>query len=311
MRRKIPNTWALLAFDACARHESFTKAAVELSLTQSAVCRQIAGLEEFLGLQLFHRSKRGVTLTDAGRIYSRQIAQRLNALERDTLELMAHRGQGGSLELAVLPTFATRWLMPRLPVFQRANPDITLNLSISTRPFLFNETEFDAAIHCGPAAWPGVQASTLMQETLVPVCSPALIHPHQSLSVQQLQEYPLLQQSTRPYVWRAWFESLGLKVEGDLAGPRYELFSMLGQAAMAQMGICLIPPFLIEEELRTGQLIIPLVHPYTSGNSYRLLVPEEKIPSAALITFSAWLLTEARVFGDVQAARPLARLSAA
>lgn len=296
MRRKIPNTWALLAFDACARHESFTKAALELSLTQSAVCRQIAGLEDFLGVPLFHRSKRGVALTDAGRIYSRQIAMRLNALERDTLELMAHRGQGGSLELAVLPTFATRWLMPRLPAFQRANPDITLNLSISTRPFLFNETGFDAAIHCGPAAWPGVQSSTLMQENLVPVCSPALIHPHTSITPAQLPEYPLLQQSTRPYVWRAWFESLGMKVEGDLAGPRYELFSMLGQAAMAQMGIGLIPPFLIEEELRSGQLIIALEHPFMSGNSYRLLVPEEKIASAALMKFSDWLLAEAREY---------------
>lgn len=294
MRRKIPNTWALLAFDACARHESFTKAALELNLTQSAVCRQIAGLEEFLGVPLFQRGKRGVTLTDAGRTYSRQIALRLNALERDTLELMAHRGQGGSLELAVLPTFATRWLMPRLPAFQRANPDITLNLSISTRPFLFNETEFDAAIHCGPAPWPGVQASTLMQENLVPVCSPALIHPQKSVTPAQLQAYPLLQQSTRPYVWREWFASLGMEVEGDLAGPRYELFSMLAQAAMAQMGICLIPAFLIEVELKSGQLIIPLQHDFMSGNSYRLLVPEEKIPSAALTKFSDWLIAEAR-----------------
>lgn len=296
MRRKIPNTWALLAFDACARHESFTKAALELALTQSAVCRQIAGLEEFLGVPLFHRSKRGVSLTDAGRTYSRQIALRLNALERDTLELMAHRGLGGSLELAVLPTFATRWLMPRLASFQQAHPDIVINFSTCTRPFLFDDTEFDAVIHCGPALWPGLESHILMQENLVPVCSPALIAPQQTISLEQLQRYPLLQQTTRPYVWRQWFDSLNLKVEHDLTGPRYELFSMLGQAAMQQMGICLIPPFLIEDELRAGLLTIPLAHPFMSGNAYRLMYPPEKAASPALRLFRDWLLAQARQY---------------
>ena len=296
MRRKIPNTWALLAFEACARHESFTKAALELSLTHSAVCRQIAGLEEFLGVSLFHRSKRGVSLSDAGRTYSRQVALRLNALERDTLDLMAHRGRGGSLELAVLPTFATRWLMPRLASFQRAHPDISINFTASTRPFLFDETEFDAVIHCGPAVWPGVASHTLMQENLVPVCSPALIAPQLAISAEHIWHYPLLQQTTRPYVWRQWFESLGVKVEHDLAGPRYELFSMLGQAAMQQMGICLMPPFLIEDELKSGALMIPLAHPFMSGNTYRLMYPQDKASSPALSLFRDWLLEQAQQY---------------
>jgi DNA-binding transcriptional LysR family regulator len=293
MRRKIPNTWALMAFEASARHESFTKASAELALTQSAVCRQIAGLEEFLGVRLFHRTKRGVALTEAGRTYSRQVAQRLNAVERDTLELMARRGLGGSLELAVVPTFATRWLMPRLPAFQRANPDITINLTTSTRPFLFNATEFDAAIYCGDATWPGVVAHTLMRENLVPVCSPDLIGPHHSLSAAQIQEYPLLQQTTRPYAWRQWFAALGLTVEHDMTGPRYELFSMLSQAAIHRMGIALIPPFLIEDELKAGLLTIPVLHPFVSGNAYHLLYPEGKSESATLAQFRDWLVQEA------------------
>ncbi len=301
MRRKIPNTWALMAFDASARHESFTKAALELALTQSAVCRQIAGLESFLGVSLFHRSKRGVTLTDAGRTYSRQVALRLNAVERDTLELMAHRGLGGSLELAVLPTFATRWLVPRLATFQRAHPDITINLTTSTRPFLFNDTEFDAAIHCGEAVWPGVKAHTLMRENLVPVCSPALIGPRTRLDAGDLHAYPLLQQTTRPYVWRQWFESQGLTVEHDMTGSRFELFSMLSQAAIHQMGIALMPPFLVEDELKAGVLTIPVAHPFESGNTYRLMYPEGKAESATLTHFRAWLELEARAYRDENA----------
>ena len=108
MRRKIPSTAALLAFERAARHESFTRAAEELALTQSAICRQIASLEDFLGLRLFRRTKRGVTLTEAGLSYSRQISARLDAMERDTLSVMAHHGRGATIELAVMPTFATR-----------------------------------------------------------------------------------------------------------------------------------------------------------------------------------------------------------
>jgi DNA-binding transcriptional LysR family regulator len=138
MRRKIPSTNALNAFEAAARHASFTEAANELALTQSAVCRQIAGLEDFLGLKLFRRSRRGVVLTEAGAAYHRQVAKRLDEVERDTLDLMARQGRGGTLELAVVPTFGTRWLLPRLPDFARKHPDITLNLSSRTRPFLFD-----------------------------------------------------------------------------------------------------------------------------------------------------------------------------
>jgi DNA-binding transcriptional LysR family regulator len=296
MRRKIPSTRALVAFDASARHQSFSKAALELALTQSAVCRQIAALEAFLGLALFHRTKRGVALSEAGRSYAGQIALHLNALERDTLELMAHRGLGGSLELAVVPTFATRWLMPRLASFQRAHPDITINLTTRTRAFLFGDTAFDAAIHCGDAPWPGVEARTLMQEQLVPVCSAQLIAPMTSLTPEQVQRYPLLQQATRPYAWRQWFTALGLTVEHDMTGPRHELFSMLSQAAIQRMGIALIPPFLVEDELASGALIIPVLHPFASGNAYRLLYPEGQSDNPALKPFADWLVNQAHAY---------------
>ena len=294
MRRKIPSTGALIAFEAAARHQSFTKAAAELALTQSAICRQIASLEEFLKLRLFRRSKRGVTLTEAGIRYSRQVAQRLNTLERDTLELMAGRGLGGTLELAVVPTFATQWLVPRLAEFQRLYPHISVNLTTRTRVFLFEDSGFDAAIYSGDGVWPGCDSHYLFAEEIVPVCSPQLIAPHTTLEAHQLAQLPLLQQTTRPYAWRQWFESLALQVEHDLNGPRYELFSMLSQAAVHGMGVALIPRFLIEDELSDGRLIIPMSHQWRNQRAYYLVHPEHQAESERLKLFQHWLLAQAR-----------------
>jgi LysR family glycine cleavage system transcriptional activator len=232
MRRKIPSTTALVCFEAAARHESFTKAAQELALTQGAVCRQIGGLEEFLNVELFRRSRRGVKLTEAGLSYSRQVAAQLDAVERDTLSVMRQQG-ANVIELAVVPTFGTQWLLPRLKDFQHCHPEVTVNLTNRTRPFLFADTAFDAAIYFGDADWSGTQSHRLMGENPMPVCSPALLLSGQGeLDAKRIAELPLLQQTTRPYAWRQWFDGLGMSVEGDMTGPRYELFSMLAQAAM-------------------------------------------------------------------------------
>lgn len=302
MRRKIPSTHALVAFELAARHESFTRAAEALSLTQSAVCRQIAALEDFLGLRLFVRTRRGVRLTEAGQSYSRQIAARLDAVERDTLSVMAHHGQGVSIELAVVPTFATRWLMPRLGSFRAAHPDVTINMSTRTRPFLFVDTEFDAAIYYGDASWPGTQGDYLMPEESVPVCSPVLLGAAHGLEASDIARLPLLQQSTRPYAWRQWFESLGMRVAHDMTGTRLELFSMLAQAAIQGMGVALIPPFLIREELHSGRLVVPLDHVCPSDKAYYLIIPERKSESAAMTGFRNWLREEVRKYQRGQSA---------
>jgi LysR family glycine cleavage system transcriptional activator len=293
MRRKIPSTAALLAFELAARHESFTRAAEELALTQSAVCRQIAALEDFLGLRLFRRTKRGVTLTEAGLSYSRQISARLDAVERDTLSVMAHHGSGATIELAVMPTFATRWLLPRLGGFLAQHPDVTVNMTNRTRPFLFADTEFDAALYFGDAGWPGTEAHFLMRENPVPVCSPRRLAGRTSLTPDEIAALPLLQQTTRPYAWRQWFGSLGLHVAHDMTGTRYELFSMLAQAAMQDMGVALIPPFLIQEELDSGRLLIPFRHAYLSDKAYYLIIPERKAETASLAALRDWLLAAA------------------
>lgn len=295
MRRKIPSTAALVSFEAAARHESFTKAADELSLTQSAICRQIGGLEEFLNVELFRRSRRGVKLTEAGLSYSRRVATQLDAVERDTLSVMGHQG-ANVIELAVVPTFGTQWLLPRLKDFQQQNPDVTINLTNRTRPFLFADTDFDAAIYFGDADWSGTESHRLMSENPMPVCSPALLGNKPGLSARELSEMPLLQQTTRPYAWRQWFGSMDMNVARDMTGARYELFSMLAQAAMHDMGVALIPPFLIQRELAEKRLVIANQHALSSVKAYYLMIPERKVESASLKAFRDWLVHQAETY---------------
>ncbi|MBC3363658.1 LysR family transcriptional regulator [Pseudomonas sp. SWRI154] len=292
MRRKIPSTTALISFEAAARHESFTKAAQELSLTQGAICRQIASLEDFLGVELFRRSRRGVKLTEAGLSYSRRVATQLDAVERDTLSVMGHTG-ANVIELAVVPTFGTQWLLPRLKDFQKQHPEVTVNLTNRTRPFLFADTEFDAAIYFGDADWSGTESHKLMGENPMPVCSPTLLGNQKTLTPAAIAEMPLLQQTTRPYAWRQWFNSQELNIPRDLTGPRYELFSMLAQAAMHDMGIALIPPFLIQRELAEGRLVVANRNGLSSIKAYYLMIPERKVESASLQAFRDWLVQQA------------------
>ena len=306
MRRKLPSTGALEAFEAAARHQSFTKAAEELSVTQSAVCRQVAALEAFLAVPLFNRTRRGVTLTEAGLAYGRSVAARLDEVERDTLELMARGGRGSALELAVVPTFGTRWLLPRLPAFRRAHPDVIVHLSSRTRPFLFADTPFDAAIHAGEAGaadWPGTERRFLMHEELVAVASPALLAEAGSppRSAADWARLPLLQQSTRPYAWRQFLERLGIAVPQPMAGPRLELFSMLAEAAVQGMGVALTPPWFVQEELAQGRLASLAGRPVPADRAYSLIWPEHKAGQPALQAFADWLQREAAASPPTQA----------
>lgn len=295
MRRKIPSTTALVSFEAAARHESFTKAAQELSLTQGAICRQIASLEEFLGVELFRRSRRGVKLTEAGLSYSRRVAAQLDAVERDTLSVMGQQG-ANVIELAVVPTFGTQWLLPRLKDFQHKHPEVTVNLTNRTRPFLFADTQFDAAIYFGDADWSGTESHRLMGENPMPVCSPTLLGSRTHLTPTEIADLPLLQQTTRPYAWRQWFNAQHLTIPRDMTGPRYELFSMLAQAAMHDMGIALIPPFLIQRELAEKHLVIANAQALSSIKAYYLMIPERKVESASLKAFRDWLVNQAHSY---------------
>ena len=306
MRRMIPSTQSLACFESAARHQSYTRAAQELALTQSAVSRQIIALEEQLGVPLFKRSRHGVVLTPAGHQYSQQVAQWLQGIERGTLDIMAHQGSGGAISIAAVPTFATRWLLPRLPQFLQQYPGVVVHIDVQTRPFVFAERQVDAAIYAGTPEqarqWPGTQATWLMDEIIVPVCSPRLLEPsvqrgrgraYQQVAPEVLAGLPLLQQSTRPDGWRHWFDAAGVAAPHALDGPRYELFSMLAVAAAGGMGVALIPPMLIEDELARGELTIACEKPLTGSRAYYLMTPLTTGGSpqqAALQAFSEWLV---------------------
>lgn len=313
MRRSIPSTQALACFEAAARHESYTRAAQELALTQGAVSRQVIALEEFVGVELFRRTRHGVALTPAGDAYARKVRSWLLGVERDTLDLMAHQGTGGTIKLAAVPTFATRWLMPRLPLLAKTQPDITVHIDTQTRPFLFADTGFDAALYAGTPEqvrnWPGIEAVHLMDEDVVPVCSPLLLdratqrapgRAWQPLQPQALADLPLLQQSTRPQGWSQWFQSVGLDAPRAMDGPRYELFSMLAVAATHGMGVALIPPMLVEAELARGELVVASAQPLRGERSYYFITPAQQTPSNVLQAFSSWLKAMAQQSAEAQ-----------
>ncbi len=296
MRRKIPGTDLLVAFETAARHQSFTRAADELCLTQSAVCRKIGALEDLLQVPLFNRIKKRVTLSEAGQVYAKQVRETLRVIERDTLALMAHRGRGGVLQLAVTPTFGLRWLIPRLGHFQAAHPGITLNLSTRADPFMFADTPFDAAIHFGDPVWAGALTEHLFGEEMVPVCSPALHAAAAPLPPAELARHCLLHQSARPDAWGDWFNLAGLPDVNAMGGPRYELFSMLVEAAKAGLGVALVPRFFVLNELASGELREPCPLAMRSPHQYYLVYPENKAESASLQVFRHWLREQATAY---------------
>jgi len=301
MRRRIPATHTLVCFEAAARHESYTRAAQELALTQSAVSRQIAALELQLGQPLFQRTRHGVALTERGAAYACQVRQRLQALERDTLELMSGPGEGRAITLAAVPTFATRWLVPRLPALSALHPGIVVHIETRTRPFLFADTGFDAALYAGTAQqvanWAGTRSVRLMPEALVPVCAPGLLPRARAVSPLALAGLPLLQQSTRPLAWQQWFDSAAVAAPLALAGPRYELFSMTAAAAISGMGVALVPHLLVEEELARGVLVEACKTIAHGDRAYYLVLPERQQSTDALAQLTRWLVEAARPAG--------------
>lgn len=296
MRRTVPSRSALIAFETAARHQSFTNAASELALTESAISRQIANLEDQLGVKLFNRIKKRVILTKAGALYSVQVRQALDQMERDMLNIMAHGGTRGIFELAVLPTFGSQWLIPRMGRFYEKHPDITINASARSVMFLFKETPFDAAIHFGQPTWPGTIADYLFKEEVVVVGSPELLANKKISQAEDILDCSLLHLMSRPDDWRNWFECAGLSSINAMQGSRYELFSLVISAACAGLGLALIPRFLIIKELKRKELVVALDLPVASDNAYYLVYPEENLSNNTLGPFREWLLEEVKSY---------------
>ncbi|MBO9355092.1 LysR family transcriptional regulator [Bordetella petrii] len=287
MRNGIPNLSALQAFEASARLGSFSRAAEELALTHSAVYRQVASLEARLGVQLFTRVRRRIVLTEHGAEYAGRIRHHLDQIEKDTFGLVSRTGMGRSIHIAVLPTLATTWLIPRLAGFQRQHPDITVSLSVRTLPFQFKDQPFDGALYHASGIWPGTQGVLLFPEKeLVPVCAPSL--PRRAEN--GLAGLTHLHLSSRPDAWRQWYaanrQPYGPQAAG---GPRYELFTMMLAAVQAGLGVGLVPHFLAQPALQAGTLVQPVPEVLTVGQGYYFGYPQRDERSDALKTFEAWL----------------------
>jgi LysR family glycine cleavage system transcriptional activator len=204
-----------------------------------------------------------------------------------------------------VPTFATRWLLPRLPALAAQHPLVTVHVDVATRPFMFADSGRDAALYAGTpqqvAAWAGTRAELLMQEEVLPIASPALLAAHSSRKrwkPADLLALPLLQQSTRPEGWRQWFEAMAVPEAAGprvLQGPRYELFSMLAVAASHGLGVALMPRLLVEAELARGELVIACPRPLGGQRGYYFVTPElGAAEPAAVGLLRDWLKAQAQ-----------------
>ncbi len=280
----------LMAFEAAARCGSFTLAAQELSLTQGAISRQVSALESQLNVVLFHRVKKSIQLTEAGKVYSQEIGAALKSIRNASLNAMRNQ-QGGILNLAILPTFGMRWLMPRFPDFLKRNPQITVNFTSKLSPFDFNNENLHAAIHFGLPDWAGAESTFLMKEEAIPVSAPSLVAKYPPKKPQDITLLPLLSLETRPQAWTKWFEQHDVEPSAG-RGMIFEQFALVTQAAIAGLGAAILPRFLIRTELERGELVPLLDLPISSPEGYYLMTPTHRMSYAPIIALRKWLLEQ-------------------
>lgn len=288
-RRFLPSFSLLSAFEAAARTGSVTAAAHELGLTQSAVSRQISALERQLGVELFLRERQTIRLTPAGDAYAREVREALRRISNASLNLRANPA-GGTLNLAVLPFFGTRWLTPRIGGFLDRHQDVVVNLITRLEPFDFRFDTLDAAIHFGAARWPGASMTFLMDEEVVPVCSPDFLLRHGVDEPEDLRRVPLLHLNTRPDAWELWFARQEVPVEA-LHGMLFDQFMTMVEAAVAGLGAALLPRFLIGRELEQGLLVPAVEERAMQTGQYHLVFPPDRASYPPLAAFRNWIVS--------------------
>ncbi|MDA5095626.1 LysR substrate-binding domain-containing protein [Aliiroseovarius sp. KMU-50] len=282
-RRFAPPISCLTAFEAVARLGAVTEAAYELDLTQSAVSRQIQKLEALVGTSLFHRDRKRLTLTEPGARYAEEVRIALSQITNATIALQANP-DGGALNLAILPSFGTHWLAPRLPGFMQDHPGITLNMSTRTAPFAFPGSGFHGAIHFGQQDWPGAGVVKLWDEVALAVAAPELLS-------QDTADLPRLALETRPDAWAQWAAAQGEAPRGKPAMVVDQFATML-RAAQAGLGVALMPDYLVDQALSQGSLVrLPGTKPVSTG-AYYLVWPEAGGDYPALAAFREWLLLQ-------------------
>lgn len=266
-RAYLPSLALLRSFECAARHQSFTLAAEELHLTQSAISRQVKELEGALGIALFRRLGRRVALTEAGRVFAEDVAVDLERLRQTTYRAIAAGVTGRSLRIATLPTFAARWLIPRLHLFEAACPGVEVNLATRLGAFDLVKERFDLVIHYGLRDWPDAELTELGREEMVPVAAPG------RLPAGVPTTWPLLHLESRPTAWSDWCRLKGLDVPAMLPGKHFDQFTMIIAGAVAGLGVGLLPRYLVDTELADGSLTQVDKTALTTPNAYYVVRP--------------------------------------
>lgn len=269
----LPSMALLRCFDAAARHESFTAAAEELNMTQGAVSRQIKELEAQLDTLLFHREGRGVRLTGPGKALAPLIQSDLRRLRSTIGHAIASGSKREVLTISAPPTFASRWLVPRLPAFRATHPDLELYMISRADPFDMLEEKVDIAIHCGRANWPATSLTPLSPENLVIVASPNLPNARAGMPLSEIFDLPLLHNATRTELWRRLHDSHFDTPRAMQSGSYFDQLSLLIAAAVACMGAAILPTYLVENEVRSGELIVLSTPKIPTSESYFIARP--------------------------------------
>lgn len=294
MVARLPSLNGLRAFECAARYMSFTKAAAELHVTQTAISHQIRRLEDELGVTLFLRLKEGLALTEEGQAYLPGIRAAFHELRHATQALLASR-QNTVLTINTLVSVASKWLLPRLPSFQQANPDIDVRISASTELVDFRQGGIDAAIRYGRGDWKGLRADFLMSDEIFPVCSPALLSTSKGLNTPaDLLDHTLLQVSGMTAGdWNRWLSAAGESV--TLAeGPRltFDLAMMAVQAAVDGQGVCIGRSTYVADDLRAGRLVAPFALRLKDELGFYLVTPHETADSKKIVALRTWLMAQ-------------------
>ena len=292
MNRRLPPLNALRAFEAAARTGSFTLAAQELDVSQSAVSHQVSHLEEFLGVKLFERHARHVKLTREGTEYSLAMGTAFELIERETHRLS--RSGRPSLRIKAFPTFTIRWLLPRLGSFHAQHPDIDVQITTSMAPAELSHEDVDLTLEHQKGRQPGVRYDHLFDVELLPVCSQLLLQgPPPIEAPEDLLRHVLLHGLNRLNDWKIWLEANGRKAPLLARGLRFGNSHLVYQAAANGIGVAIGQPRFVEDDIATGRLVAPFPTLITTAEVYYLASLPTRGASPIVTTFRDWMIEEA------------------
>jgi LysR family glycine cleavage system transcriptional activator len=292
MLRRLPPLNALRAFEAAARHESFTRAAEELCVTQGAVSHQVKALEAGLGIKLFNRERQRLIITEAGREYLTVLRDSFDRIAVGT-ERLIQRQSSGVLTVSTSPDFAAKWLVNRLGRFAEAHPGIDLRISATLHHVDFAREDVDLAVRHGDGSWPGLDVARLSTEQLFAVCSPKLLRGRQRIGKPaDVLKFPLLHLDDRKD-WTRWLEAAGVATAELSHGPVLNRASMVIDAAVDGQGIALARTTLAAWDLINGRLVRPLPETLRLSKTYWIICPKATSALPKISTFRDWLLAEA------------------